>query len=1341
LPDTEATPAECALLIERLADSECDREVRVHAASRLGEIASAAAAAALIAVLPDPSAAVRAAAAAALGSIGAPATTAARPLIEALRDSSRTMRVAAAGALADIDPELSLPIGVVREALADEEPPFRAAYDASSVPTAFVDSRGYVMRVNPAFHALARELGDACSVTPWTPLVSGDIRDAIPGWDGLLAGDEPASQAEMRVRAPSGRNAWILLNASRVAEPAVDTPCVSVGFQDITAIKRTQILHEVMYEISEAAHTSADVPKLLRSTYGSLTKLMSATDLAVLLVDTDSDGPVEQARWLSTENNYVSADVSVLNARARRVLTSGAPLWFTETETLDLVAAGEMDIGASPAGAWIGAPMLLDDRCIGVLRLRDDEHRAPYSEDDAEVLTFVGRQVATAIGRQEAYARLAEERRLFQALMDNVPDRVFFKTPTSEYLRINRAMADALSLADPSDAVGQTGFEFRDEAEALDAYNAEQEALERGTPVVGRVFPDTLTGRPERWVQSTKIPLQDDAGNSVGLVGITRDVTDLVDAQEGLRALNAELEQRAELRAAELRQEADDHAATRESLERVVQTARCLLWEATVEEAADGLVWHFEQLNSEAVQRLMPLQPKAGETVEQAMFRSRLREDATRMAERAEQALRSGEEEYSQDCRAIDAHGSLRWLREDVYVISGEAGRWRVVGVTADVTNRRRAEEDLRRSEERFRRLFDESPLGMAIVGRDRRVVEANATLAGMLGYEKGDLASKPLRDIVHPDDLARPAQPTGAVERGQRPTYQMEARYLRRDESSMWGRVTSSAVYDDRGAQIYDVHMIEDITEERHAIAVRVAMQDISDAARTEPTLSAMYRRIHIVLQTLIEAPGLSVALRSQAGPDMYDVTWVDLSTPFPSEAWAVSLAGSRTAIVADSGEPLYMTADESREAAERRDIDLHGSKPAAWLGVPLVADGRAIGVLRVLNADGDSPYTPQDVEMMTYAGQQIALAIDHRRTQDALDHERHLFASLMDSTADAIYFKDTESRFIRVNHASAAQLRDSAPDDVVGRTDADYNATSRGEEFLEEERRMFETGEPLIGKLQHEIGTGHLAGTEKWTHVTKLPMRDEAGEIVGLVGVNRDVTELVRAQEALTESERQRAMLVQRIVTVQEEEQARIARELHDQVGQELTSVLLGLRAAERVPIADAFEFIETARTQTSETLETVRRIAFDMHPSSMEDVGLAAALERDLVILGEQAGISTAFRATPAGEEPDLSKERQVGLYRIVHAALTNTVRHSSATSVSVVLSSTSELVSVMVDDDGVGFDVDVVNAGPVEGRFGLLAMDERALMLKGSISVESSPGEGTAVFIELPTDRAF
>ena len=153
-----------------------------------------------------------------------------------------------------------------------------------------------------------------------------------------------------------------------------------------------------------------------------------------------------------------------------------------------------------------------------------------------------------AIGRRRAHADLAEERRLFQALMDSVPDRVFFKGPTGEYVRVNRAMADALEVADPSDVVGRTGPQLLGDAAAEEDRDAEQAAMAHGAALVGPVAPDALLSGADRHAQSTRIPLHDDAGQAVGLVGITRDVTELVDAQNRLRALNAGLEARVELR-------------------------------------------------------------------------------------------------------------------------------------------------------------------------------------------------------------------------------------------------------------------------------------------------------------------------------------------------------------------------------------------------------------------------------------------------------------------------------------------------------------------------------------------------------------------------------------------------------------------------------------------------------------------------------------------------------------------------------------------------------------------------------------------------------------------------
>ncbi len=225
-------------------------------------------------------------------------------------------------------------------------------------------------------------------------------------------------------------------------------------------------------------------------------------------------------------------------------------------------------------------------------------------------------------------------------------------------------------------------------------------------------------------------------------------------------------------------------------------------------------------------------------------------------------------------------------------------------------------------------------------------------------------------------------------------------------------------------------------------------------------------------------------------------------------------------------------------------------------------------------------------------------------------------------------------------------------------------------------------------------------------------------------------------QTDEALRRTESERSQLTQRILTVQEDEQAHIARELHDRAGQGLSSLLVGLRLLSRqagsVELSDA---LEELRNQTSDTLDSIRNLAFDMRPTSLDHLGLAATLEQDVRRLGTQMQISVDFLAGPAEREP-LPKHVEISIYRTVHAALTNASRHSEASNVSVTMQRRDSRLSIVVEDDGKGFDVDAVTAGPVEGRFGLLGMEERVRPFGGRVNFESSPGAGTSVFIELP-----
>ena len=352
---------DCTALSARLADSACGCEDRARAAAQLGQIASVEAAEALTAALGDPIAAIRVAAAAALGSMGAAAVEATDRLVEASRDPDRAVRAAAADALAEVSPDAGLPAHLVRDPHADGMLPFGAAFEASSAPAALVDARGSEVHANAACRALSGDLGAACSATPQTPLLSPDIRDALPEWDMLLAGDAPAAKAELRLRAPNGSYAWVLLDAALVAEPAVDVPCVSVALQDITAIKRSQALHEVMYEISETAHASGELADVVRAAYGALTKVVPAAGLAVFLLDDSATPESPSGSWLSSDEGYEARPVETLDADCRRAIDASAARYVTAANA-----------GGGPGG-WLDVPLRADGASLGLLRLEDSE--------------------------------------------------------------------------------------------------------------------------------------------------------------------------------------------------------------------------------------------------------------------------------------------------------------------------------------------------------------------------------------------------------------------------------------------------------------------------------------------------------------------------------------------------------------------------------------------------------------------------------------------------------------------------------------------------------------------------------------------------------------------------------------------------------------------------------------------------------------------------------------------------------------------------------------------------------------------------------------------------------
>jgi signal transduction histidine kinase len=246
----------------------------------------------------------------------------------------------------------------------------------------------------------------------------------------------------------------------------------------------------------------------------------------------------------------------------------------------------------------------------------------------------------------------------------------------------------------------------------------------------------------------------------------------------------------------------------------------------------------------------------------------------------------------------------------------------------------------------------------------------------------------------------------------------------------------------------------------------------------------------------------------------------------------------------------------------------------------------------------------------------------------------------------------------------------------------------------------------------------------------------------------VRERTAELSEANRALQSeiAQRQRAeeahvQLQRRLSEAQETERGRISRELHDRLGQDLTALKLGLQILRKQgPFAAAVQEAVVKLEKLADSLmRDIHRLAWELRPSALDDLGLELALRRYTGEWSETAGVPVDFHSQDVAS-PRLPLEFETTLYRVTQEALTNVARHAGAKRVSVLLERRNGQVSLIIEDNGRGFDaVAALQAATARGRLGLLGMRERVKLLNGSLEIESTPGAGATLFVRLPLDH--
>ncbi|MBZ5689928.1 MAG: PAS domain-containing sensor histidine kinase [Acidobacteriia bacterium] len=305
-------------------------------------------------------------------------------------------------------------------------------------------------------------------------------------------------------------------------------------------------------------------------------------------------------------------------------------------------------------------------------------------------------------------------------------------------------------------------------------------------------------------------------------------------------------------------------------------------------------------------------------------------------------------------------------------------------------------------------------------------------------------------------------------------------------------------------------------------------------------------------------------------------------------------------------------------------------------------------------------------------------------------------------------------------------AELINWPPEKVIGSMVQSLVAETEGDRF-----------EALLAEAQKGVAKGEFNlrcrdGSPVPVYLSLNRFRGYDGQALGMVIT--DLSEQKRKQaEEIKQAEAMHRLLLEHELSAQEEERRRIARELHDEAGQLLTSLLVGLRTLEDArKLADVKAQGQRLRKITAQAIDEVGRLARGLHPTVLDDHGLGVALSRYVSEYTKTHNIAVELKLSEL-DFSTLSSAIQIGLYRILQEALTNVVRHSGAKAVSIRFARLATALEVAVKDNGCGFDAKAVSAS--SHRLGIQSMRERAAMLGGTFSFKAQR-KGTKILVQVP-----
>lgn len=647
--------------------------------------------------------------------------------------------------------------------------------------------------------------------------------------------------------------------------------------------------------------------------------------------------------------------------------------------------------------------------------------------------------------------------------------------------------------------------------------------------------------------------------------------------------------------------------------------------------------------------------------------------------------------------RMVAADGRVVWLQDIVSVEVEADESVRLRGIMIDITERVRAEEALAESETRFRTTFENSGSGMALVDMQGHPVESNPALQKLLGYTAEELRSMAFTEFTHVDDRELDWGLYNELVAGKRDRYEIEKRFVTKDGRIVCGNLIVSLVRDTGGTPKYAVGMVQDITTRR----------------RAEDEL----RRTSERLQLATRAAGIGIwdwdVLKDELIWDdaMYRLSGIrkeEFSGAY--DAWAKSLAPEDFEWV--SAEVQAALRGEREFAAEFRIV-------------------RPDGSVHFIKAASQT-FRDTEGRPLRMVGVNYDITKRKRAEEELRQSQERFFRTFHASPVAVVLARLEDGRLMEVNEA-AQRFFGFSREEMIGRTTVELGVwadpddrRSRVEELerlgsVREREYEFRTrqGEVLVGLYSSELM--------------------EIDGVKCIQTVVQDITERKEVEEQLKTSSRQLRALSESLRKAKEDEGIRIAREIHDELGSALTSLKWSLLRLDKVYSggvnpdgqAGAREEIDGMVGLVDTTINTVRRIASELRPGVLDDLGLIPAIEWHAQQFQEHTGIVCRFDSLI--DNVELNRDQATAVFRIFQEATTNILRHARATKVNIIIEEEEDEFVLEIKDNGRG-----ISGSERLGlrSLGLLGMRERAHSIGGRVEINGVAGKGTVLTVRLP-----